>query len=80
VGITKVNTYVMHLTKEDRSVLQILRIQQTVNRPMNPSDEEIVEDVKNNHYPSWELQRVDQYEYCNGVCVEEISENYQIEV
>jgi len=79
-GYGKINTYIIHLRKGDQKRFQILRILQTVNRPMNPTDEEIIDDVLNYNFMSWQLVRVDKYENYDGLHIMNIGEQYQVEV
>lgn len=77
----KINTYIMHLKNNNgEKRFQILRILQTVNRPMNPTDDEIIDDVKNYNFPSWDLVGLNKYENYDGMHTMNIGECYQIEV
>ena len=74
------NTHILLLKKNGTKRLQIVKVLQTVNRPMNPSDSEIIYDIINYNFPSWELLDWNIAEDCHEMTPMLIGEDYQIEV
>lgn len=76
----KTNTHILQLRRNGIQRIQTVTILQTVNRPMNPTDQEIIEDILHTNFSGHELIGWDIVEDSHALQTMLINEDYQIEV
>lgn len=76
----KTNTHILQLRRNGVQRIQTVTILQTINRPMNPTDQEVIEDILHTNFSGHELIGWDIVEDSHALQTMLIGEDYQIEV